>query len=147
MSSLFGISPAGGEKLPDAYKTLKGWVFDQTEVYDEDADKNIKKETVIDAISLDRGKGNWVIKLDTGEIREIPTDKFESEIIPRLGAYNKEKLTGIGGYLNSAKKSGYFQDIQGTGTKEMVKTDNRQPATTPYVPGKKQGGAFIPGKN
>ena len=147
MSSLFGISPAGGEKLPDAYKTLKGWVFDQTEVYDEDADKNIKKETVIDAISLDRGKGNWVIKLDTGEIREIPTDKFESEVIPRLGAYNKEKLTGIGGYLNSAKKSGYFQDIQGTGTKEMVKTDNRQPATTPYVPGKKQGGAFIPGKN
>lgn len=130
MSSLFGISPASGEKLPDAYKTLKGWVFDQTEVYDKDADKNIKKETVIDAISLDRGKDKWVIKLDTGEIREIPTEKFESEIVPRLGAYNKEKITGIGGYLNSAKKSGYFQDIKGTGTKEMVKTDNQKPATT-----------------
>jgi len=147
MSSLFGISPSSGEKLPDAYKTLKGWVFDQTEVYDQEADKNIKKETVIDAISLDRGKGNWVIKLNTGEIREIPTEKFESEVIPRLGAYNKEKLTGIGGYLNSAKKSGYFQDIKGTGAEEMVKTNPKSgSAAGPYVPGKKQSGPYIPGK-
>ena len=133
---LFGISPAGEAmaNAPEAYKTLKGWVFDRAEVYDGEEGKNVKKETVIEAIKLDRGKGNWVIKLDTGETREIPTEKFESEIIPRLGAYNKEKLTGIGGYLNSAKKSGYFQDIQGTGTKEMVKTDNRKPATTFNTP-------------
>jgi len=127
-TNLFGISPVSGTKLPENYKTLKGWVFDQTEVYDQGEGKNIKKESVIESINVDRDKEKWVIKLDTGELREIPFEKFESEVIPRLGAYNKEKISGIGGYLNAAKKSGYFQDIKGTGAEEMVKTGNKKSA-------------------
>lgn len=128
MKLFFGMSPASGASIPDAYKTLKGWTFDEFEVYDKKADKNVKKRTTIEALSLDRDKGEWTIKLDSGERRVMPTDKFESEVIPRLGAYNKDKLQGIGAYLNSARKAGYFDDISGTGAKEMVRTQDKRKA-------------------
>lgn len=115
---LFGLSAIPKDKIPEAYRTLSGWVYDK---YKDEKGKT--KETRISGVQVSRDNKTWNIKLDNGEEREIPYDKFESEVIPRIGALNEDKLKGIAKYINAAKESGYFQDIKGTGTKEMVKTN------------------------
>lgn len=114
---LFGISAIPKSQIPEAYRTLSGWVYDK---YKNEEGKD--RETRIREVSVARGKEKWTITLDNGETREIPFDKFESEVIPRLGALNADKLKGIATYIKAAKESGYFKDIKGTGTEEMVKT-------------------------
>lgn len=113
---LFGVGMGAldGENL----RVFDGWKVDEGKVVVPARGltpaKEVESRTLIDNVTYDRAKGEWLVHTTrTGdgkkEERNYSNEKWESEIYPTLIGQNKDKLEGIGKYVNTRQVSPNFE--------------------------------------
>lgn len=117
VTPLGGIQVAqGGKASEEDLKVFDGWTLQKQKAY-IDVNGEMKlgdNNIVVDKVSYDRNKGEWVLYTTTTGTKDkktlrFPNEKFESDVYPTLIGENKDKIEGIGKYVNTKQVSPDFE--------------------------------------
>jgi len=134
---LKGQEIAGGGKTPEEnLKVFKGWTMKKQQTYINAGGAGGKKlapnDIVVEQVAYDRDKGEWVLSTvasatGTKNTFRFANSEWESDVYPTLIAENKDKIQGIGGYVNTEQVS---QNFEGKDAQNMAGAEKgvRKPA-------------------